>query len=307
MVTPVMPPETIYRVTHRTSYRYDRRMSKGATIAHLSPRETPFQRVIASHVEVDPVPDERHEWIDLFGNHVSSVAVLHPHDSLDLCATSTVAVSAAAGDPIVSTGPLGLSWDAASTALDGDHSAAGIEARGFRVSSRHVQTSAAARDYAAPSFAPGRGLLDGVSNLCHRIFEEFEFDPSFSETTTPVSEVLEHRRGVCQDFAHLALACLRSLRLPARYVSGYIETIPAPGLPKLIGADASHAWASVYLPGAGWVDLDPTNDQMPVGRHVTVAWGRDYSDVVPVRGVVFGPEAGQVLEVSVDVVTPDPS
>jgi transglutaminase-like putative cysteine protease len=260
--------------------------------------------VLASEVVVEPVPEERAEWTDVFGNTVSSVAVLHPHDSLEICSTSTVAVSTTDG---ALSPHAGISWNDAAEELDVDHSDEAIEARGLRVSSRLVRTSAAAREYAEPSFPPGRDLLEATADLCRRIFTEFEFDPSFSETTTPVSEVLEHRRGVCQDFAHLAVACLRSLRLPARYVSGYIETIPPPGLPRLIGADASHAWASVHVPGTGWVDLDPTNDQIPVGRHVTVAWGRDYADVAPVRGVVFGPEADQVLEVSVDVVTPDPS
>jgi transglutaminase-like putative cysteine protease len=299
-----MPSETLYRVVHRTTYRYGLRMSKGATVAHLVPRATPTQRVLASEVLVEPVPEERAEWTDVFGNTVSSVAVLHPHDSLEICATSTVAVSTTEGAVSPRSG---ISWTDAAEVLDADHSDEAIEARGFRVSSRLVRTSAAAREYAEPSFPPGRDLLEATADLCHRIFTEFEFDPSFSETTTPVSEVLEHRRGVCQDFAHLAVACLRSLRLPARYVSGYIETMPPPGLPRLVGADASHAWASVHVPGTGWVDLDPTNDQIPVGRHVTVAWGRDYADVAPVRGVVFGPEADQVLEVSVDVVTPDPS
>ena len=297
--------ETVYRVTHRTTYRYGRRMSKGATVAHLVPRSTATQRVLSSEIVVDPAPDERSEWTDVFGNNVSSLAVLHPHDSLDLRATSTVAVLANGDDGL--DRPPSPAWDLVAAALDFDVSDEGIEARGFRVSSRLAPASAETRAYAEPSFPPGRGLLDATADLCHRLFEDFEFDPSFSETTTPVSEVLAHRRGVCQDFAQLAVACLRSLRLPARYVSGYIETLPPPGVPKLVGADASHAWASVHVPGSGWVDLDPTNDQIPVRRHVTVAWGRDYADVAPVKGVVFGPEAEQTLEVSVDVVSPAPS
>ena len=160
----------------------------------------------------------------------------------------------------------------------------------------------ALHDYAATSFSPGRDVVEAVADLCHRIFDDFQFDASFSDVTTPVEEVLAHRRGVCQDFAHLALACLRSHRLAARYVSGYIETRPPPGAPKLVGSDASHAWVSVYVPDHGWIDVDPTNDQMPARRHVTTAWGRDYADVAPVQGVVLGPAVHQVLDVAVDVI-----
>jgi transglutaminase-like putative cysteine protease len=139
--------------------------------------------------------------------------------------------------------------------------------------------------------------------LCHRIFTEFSFDSGFSDVTTPLDAVLQARRGVCQDFAHVACAALRSIGLPARYVSGYIETAPPPGEPKLVGVDASHAWCAVWAGECGWIDFDPTNDQMPPQRHVTVGWGRDYDDVAPVRGVVIGPGGGQTLSVSVDVVS----
>ena len=155
--------------------------------------------------------------------------------------------------------------------------------------------------YAAPSFPPGRPVVEAVTDLTTRIFTDFTFDPAFSDVSTPLAEVLDHRRGVCQDFAHLAIGCLRSVGLPARYVSGYIETEAPPGQPKLVGADASHAWCATYVPGWGWLDLDPTNDQVAPARHVTVAWGRDYRDVAPLRGVVVGPAAPQELAVAVDV------
>jgi transglutaminase-like putative cysteine protease len=154
---------------------------------------------------------------------------------------------------------------------------------------------------ASEIFLPGRPVVDALRHLCHRIFHEFAFDPAATDVSTPLDRVLAERGGVCQDFAHLAIAVCRSRGVAARYVSGYIETDPPPGVERSIGADASHAWLSVWVPDAGWVDLDPTNDQLPTTRHVTVAWGRDYRDVAPVRGVVIGPSATQAMDVSVDV------
>ncbi len=182
-----------------------------------------------------------------------------------------------------------------------DRSPDGLLARQCALASTLVAVQDDVREFARPSFPPGRPLHEGVIDLSHRIFTDFAFDPGFTDVTTPLTEVLGSRRGVCQDFAHLAIGSLRSLGLPARYVSGYIDTDPPPGEPKLTGSDASHAWLAVYVPGHGWFDVDPTNDQAPPGRHVTVAWGRDYADVAPVRGVVFGPVVNQELDVAVDV------
>jgi transglutaminase-like putative cysteine protease len=150
-------------------------------------------------------------------------------------------------------------------------------------------------------FTPGRSIIDVVIDLCHTINREFKFDAGFSDITTPISAVLAARRGVCQDFAHVAVAALRSKGLAARYVSGYIETRPPPGQPKLVGVDASHAWASAWFPAFGWLEFDPTNDQIPPRNHITVGWGRDYGDVAPVRGVVISSGGGQALDVAVDV------
>ena len=151
-----------------------------------------------------------------------------------------------------------------------------------------VAVRPAFREYAEPSFLPGRPLLEAVADLNERIYREFKYDPHFTTVATPLDEVLSERRGVCQDFAHLAIACLRSLGLAARYVSGYILTVPPPGRPRLVGADASHAWLSVFVPGLGWADFDPTNDLLPDLQHVTLAWGRDFSDISPLRGVILG-------------------
>jgi transglutaminase-like putative cysteine protease len=169
------------------------------------------------------------------------------------------------------------------------------------IESTFVTPSADLARFASWSFLPGRAFHEAVIDLSHRIFVEFAFDPSFSDVSTPLADVLTYRRGVCQDFAHLAIGTIRSLGLPARYVSGYIENEPPPGQPKLVGADASHAWCSVYIPGWGWLDVDPTNDKAPPMTHVTVGWGRDYADVAPVRGVVFGSPATQELSVAVEV------
>jgi transglutaminase-like putative cysteine protease len=164
-----------------------------------------------------------------------------------------------------------------------------------------VQQHTDLADYATPSFSDDRPFLSAVMDLTQRIFADFSYDPQFSDVATPLADVLKHKRGVCQDFAHLAIGCLRSLGYPARYVSGYLETLPAAGQEKLIGADATHAWFAVYSPGEGWYEFDPTNNKMTTEQHITTAWGRDYSDVSPLKGVIFGGGHSPQLQVSVDV------
>jgi transglutaminase-like putative cysteine protease len=287
---------TRYRVTHRTNYCYGAPVASGQTIAHLLVRETPHQHVLSANVEVVPVPDHRHTHIDGFGNLVSYLALQQPHERLSVTATSDVDVVTPAGPPV---SPV---WSDVPGLLAADTTSDGLLARQCALDSPLVVADDALAEYARPSFPAGCPLHEGVAGLAHRIFTDFAFEPGFTDVTTPPMEVLDHRRGVCQDFAHLAIGCLRSLGLPARYMSGYIETEPPPGEAKLVGADASHAWFSVYVPGYGWLDADPTNDQVPPHRHITVAWGRDYADVTPVRGVVFGPAVDQTLDVAVDVV-----
>jgi transglutaminase-like putative cysteine protease len=179
-----------------------------------------------------------------------------------------------------------------------------LEARQFGYPSPHVPIADELRNYAQPSFPAGRPWLVGVLQLTERIFKEFQYDPAATTVNTPVATVFKNRRGVCQDFAHLEIACLRSLGLPARYVSGYLLTAPPPGQPRLVGADASHAWLSAFCPEVGWIDFDPTNNQIPTTKHITLAWGRDYSDVCPIKGVLIG--GGQHrMRVAVDVVPAD--
>ena len=290
------PATRRYRVTHRTDYRYGTAVRSGQTIAHLLVRETPHQHVHEADVVVEPPPDHRHTHIDGFGNLVSYLALQHPHQHLRVTATSDVEVT-------VPSPPEGSPpWEELPRLLATDHSPDALLARQCRLDSPLVAVDDDLAEYARPSFPPGRQQHEGVADLTRRIFTDFVFDPGFTDVTTPPHDVLDHRRGVCQDFAHLAVGCLRSLGLPARYVSGYIETEPPAGEQKLAGSDASHAWFATYVPAYGWLDADPTNDQVPPRRHVTVGWGRDYADVAPVRGVVFGPAVEQELEVAVDVV-----
>jgi transglutaminase-like putative cysteine protease len=292
-------PEAVrYRISHRTTYQYGMPMADGYTVAHLLPRPTAHQVVETAEVIVDPVPDERAERIDVFGNRVLQLGVHHAHDTLTLLAESEVVVA-----PATVTVP-GEPWEVAAWRVAELRGGDALAVRPFAGSSPYVPLEthgAALREIAEEAFTPHRPVVDAARELCHFIYATFDYDPAFTDVSTPLSAVLAGRRGVCQDFAHLAAGCLRSLGLAARYVSGYIETDPPPGRPRLVGADASHAWCSLWVPQQGWIDFDPTNDRLPTHRHVTLAWGRDYGDVAPVRGVVIGPAVDQALTVEVDV------
>jgi len=286
-----------YRVTHTTRYAYEGPVSLCHTEARLFPRELPRQRVARAEVRVDPPPTSYAEGTDYFGNRVSRFSIEEPHTSLQVTAVSEVSVlPRAVGDEPGAS----LPWEEAAAPRLAWTGPEGLDARPLALGSPLIAPGPELEAYARPSFAAGRHLLDAVADLMGRIHRDFAYDPHFTTVATPLAEVLQHRRGVCQDFAHLAIGCLRSLGLPARYVSGYLETVPPPGRPRLVGADASHAWFAVHVPGAGWADFDPTNDQRPSDQHITVAWGRDYGDVNPLKGVVLG-GGEHALEVSVDV------
>lgn len=290
-----------YRVTHRTEYRYSEPVDSGYNEARLLPRALERQQVLSSSLSIDPPAVEQHERADYFGNRVVSFTLDRPHRSLTVTSCSEVIV-----EPRIEGLDLfsGESWEQARSALREATDAESLLARDLSLASPLVPLGAELSAYAQPSFARARPLLDAVHDLMVRIHRDFRYDPAFTTLSTPLADVLAHRRGVCQDFAHLAIGCLRSQGLAARYVSGYIETLPPPGKPRLVGADASHAWFSVFVPGCGWVDFDPTNNQLPESRHVTVAWGRDYADVTPLKGVIFG--GGQMqLSVAVDVLDLD--
>lgn len=287
-----------YRVSHRTAYHYSATMSDGYTIVNLTPRSTPWQRVRETNVDLVPMASGDDMFLDVFGNIVHQFGLHEPHATMVVEAISLVDVTNRPM-PIDAT-----AWESVVELLDEMVGPEAIDVSMFRSQSNFVDLATLGgtlRDYAYQSFAPSREIVAAAQSLCERIFHEFQFDSQFSTVSTPLSEVIAERRGVCQDFAHLAVGCLRSLGLAARYVSGYIETKPPPGKPRLVGADASHAWVSVWTPLAGWVDFDPTNGHLPVNHHITVAWGRDYADVIPVRGVMIGPATEQELKVSVDV------
>lgn len=287
-----------YRVTHRTRYHYSAPVSHCYNVAHLLPRATPQQSCSRSELNISPLPTSLNEWNDLFGNRQVSFCIQQAHKELTVTAISEVEVTAL-GSLLDNAFP--ISCEQAVTYLAASREAEVIEARQYVLESDFIEFSAEVDAYSRVSFAADRPLLEAVEELMHRIYQDFEYDPHFSNIATPLADVLEHRKGVCQDFAHLAIACLRMRGLAARYVSGYLETLPPPGQQRLVGADASHAWFSVFVPYQGWIDFDPTNAQLPAEQHITAAWGRDYADVAPLKGVLFGGGDEHLLDVSVDV------
>jgi len=287
-----------YAVTHRTSYAYRSDVSTGYSLARLKPRATPSQACTSSDIAIDPPPTDRRDRVDHFGNQTTWFAVQQPHRRLDVTAVSSVVVRQDLPSPLRLDSP---PPDEVRRWLATDRSATGLEARGFVLASPMLPSTPAVHAYAQGSFDPSRSVLDSSIDLMHRIHADVRYTPGATTIHTTPDEVLAHGRGVCQDLAHLFVACVRSHGLAGRYVSGYLETVPPPGQAKLVGVDASHAWASVFVPGHGWVDLDPTNDVWPAGRHITLAWGRDFSDVTPLKGVVASAGAGHELTVSVDV------
>jgi len=276
-----------YQVLHDTHYRYAAPVSLAQQLAHLWPRDCAWQRCDTQQLLVSPEPCQRHDGVDVFGNPLTRLAFERPHDALHVRAQLSVEV--------LPRRPVDLqgspSWESVYQALCYQRRALSVgelDAVRYRFASPYVGLDAAFDAFAADCFAPERPLLEAVQALMHKIHGDFAFDASATLVATPLLTVLEQRRGVCQDFAHLMLACLRSRGLAARYVSGYLLTQPPPGQARLIGADASHAWVSVYCPHNGWVDFDPTNNLLPALEHITLAWGRDFGDVSPLRGVILG-------------------
>jgi transglutaminase-like putative cysteine protease len=289
-----------YRVTHTTRYRYSQPVSTCHNVSRLRLRQTPQQRCTHSELAIDPLPAASHEWQDLFGNQLNFFSIQKPHQELTVTALSEVEVGS---PPPPADQVAAMTWEQVRDYLRSERAdSMALEAREFVLESDFVVFSPQAIAYSTASFDAGRPLLSAVEDLMSRIHRDFAYDPTFSDIATPLEQVLEHRRGVCQDFAHLAISCLRSQGLAARYVSGYLETLPPPGMQRLVGSDESHAWFSVFLPGQGWMDFDPTNDQIPVDQHITAAWGRDYADAAPLKGVLFGGGKSHALNVSVDVV-----
>ena len=285
-----------YAITHRTCYRYEEEVSLSHHVVTLTPRTTANQSVEAHELLIEPEPVVITARTDYFGNRTHFFTVEGPHRTLEITARSRVTVTMAERSEPGTTPP----WESIREAcLLGEPTFQ--EAAEFVFDSPLIRRGPEFSAYAALSFPSGCPILVGAVDLLGRVYHEFTFDPKATTVATPLERVLREQRGVCQDFAQLQIGCLRSLGLPARYVSGYLEPLPPPGKPKLVGADASHAWVEVFCGESGWMPLDPTNNLIPGERHVVVAVGRDFADVSPVRGVMVGSGRHQ-LEVSVDVV-----
>lgn len=285
-----------YRLTHETTYEYESLVSHSRHVIRKRPRNLIQQSIVRSSVQTEP----RASWVsttrDYFQNDIDTVEVIEPHDRFVVKALSELEVLSKAPD--ASTPGLQKSWEWVSDQLNRDP--ASFPAREMLYDSPLIQRNSTLHAYAKPSFAPRRPLIEAIVDLNARIHRDFAYDPNATDIATPLDEVMTQRRGVCQDFAHVAVGALRSMGLAARYVSGYLETLPPPGKPRLVGADASHAWASVYFPEEGWVSFDPTNNVLPNEQHIVLAWGRDFSDVSPLRGVVLG-GGRHTVRVGVDV------
>jgi len=286
----------IYDIVHKTHYQYRSTVVQSLHLVHMSPRVMPGQIVRHHSMLVEPAPASRQDGVDTFGNIDVILDIEEPHRELILIARSTVEKMSPPRIDLSATTP----WDELDHRLLRAASERDVNILLFRCASRLTTPTLEIADYAALSFAPSRPVLESTMDLVMRIYNDFKFDPHATDVSTPVTEVFAMRRGVCQDFAHLALACFRALRIPARYVSGYLHTHPPVGRPKLQGADASHAWISVWSPEYGWVDLDPTNGILVRDEHVTVAFGRDYDDVSPISGVLRG-GGEHTVDVGVDV------
>lgn len=289
-----------FLVKHTTHYKYAARVTRCYNLANVIPRDTARQRCLKNRVTLSPLPATTHKRTDYFGNKTFHFEIQKPHTELIITAESEVQISNKDHELNLD---LGVSYHEALEYLGKVNKQETIEAREFLLNSPMVECSEALADYARPSFTRDRSLKSCVSELTTRIFKEFAYDPQFSTIATPLTEVLKHKKGVCQDFAHLQVGCLRSMGIPAKYVSGYIETLPKPGEQKLVGADATHAWIAYFCPEEGWIEFDPTNDVLADsdGQHIVTAFGRDYYDVTPVKGVIFGGGESPVLSVSVDV------
>lgn len=294
-----------YDITHSTTYNYRDTVSVSHHVVRLTPRQMGHQRCLSHELEIHPRPAIAKSHVDYFGNEVTFLTVEGAHRKLVVTSKGRVAVTRRSS-PLPAETP---AWESVREACRGTQQGPGLEASEFLFDSPLVKANDDLQDYASVSFCKERPMLEAVLDLTARIHRDFKFDPQATTIATPLEEVFKNRRGVCQDFAQLQIGCLRSLGLPARYVSGYLETDPPAGQVRLAGADASHAWLSVYGQGLGWLDVDPTNNLLTSNRHITVAWGRDFSDVSPLRGVIVG-SGDHTLKVAVDVIPcdlPDPA
>lgn len=285
-----------YRIIHRTEYEYSDLANVCHNIAHISPRLDTRQICTSHFLSVVPQPAILDEMTDHFGNRLYYFSIEKPHRNMVVTSTSVVEVTKINCNHETSQ----AKWNMYSTDLEKLPAHVQMNAVEFMMESPMIPHLPELAEYAKPSLECFPDIKSAAGDLMKRIFEDFKYDPSFTTLATPLRDVIQHKRGVCQDFAHLAIGCLRSCGLSARYVSGYLETIAPQGKEKLVGADASHAWLSVFTPDTGWIDLDPTNNQYTDQRYITLGWGRDYSDVPPLKGVIFGGGTPK-MTVAVDV------
>lgn len=285
----------LYSITHTTTYLYHEQVSLCHNIAMLSPRNTETQTCQSSNIIISPLPEVLDSHTDFFGNKAIYFVVEQEHDTLSVTVTSLIEKIPEPLEKPISN----ISWEEAKNMLQlsaGNY----IAEKQFIAVTDITAPNDAISNYAAVSFTPGQPLYKAVYNLMQRIYNDFEFTPGFTTISTPLSTVIKERKGVCQDFAHLAISCMHGMGLPAKYISGYIETLAPEGKEKLTGVDASHAWFSVFIPGMGWIDFDPTNNKIPDEQYITVGWGRDYFDIVPLKGVIMSSSSHEMI-VSVDV------
>ncbi len=287
-----------FSIRHTSHYKYSQRVTRCYNLANVAPRDTDRQRCLSNRISISPQPINAAKRADYFGNTAYHFEIQKMHSELIITAESEVDLFDR--DPALDL-DIGLTYADAVQYFKKQSNAANLSAREFLLDSPMVAVSPELTDYAKESFISSRSLKTCVSELTSRIYSDFIFDPKFTTVSTPLSEVIKHKRGVCQDFAHLQVGCLRAMGIPAKYVSGYIETLPKPGEEKLVGADATHAWIAYYSPDQGWIEFDPTNNTPANNQHIVTAFGRDYYDVTPVKGVIFGGGENQLLTVSVDV------
>ena len=291
----------LYSVIHTTSYDYDEAITYCHNIAILKPRDFLGQQLVDYSLEIQPFPFYLEEDIDFFNNTISRFSIEQSHNKLVVTATSLVERNFDLQPNIFTSETCKKTTikDALNELKKGTEETLSVHE--FTLDSQFIKSiSSEIKKYAEVSLKPERTIFEATNELMERIFKDFTFDSNFSTIATPLEEVMKAKKGVCQDFAQIGIACLRSVGLPARYVSGYIETLPPPGKEKLVGTDASHAWFSVYIPKFGWVDFDPTNNQIPKNQHITVSYGRDYYDVPPLKGVLYGSRNSK-MKVSVDI------
>lgn len=291
----------IFSILHKTRYRYNAPISLCHNIATIRPRESAGQKLLDFSLQIQPEPTDKSERKDFFGNHITRFSIQQSHDELSVISKCTVNREySKIRESFYTEDCQKITMQQALLALQANTPEV-LEAKQFILESILIRnTDESIKQYAELSFKPNRSVFEATFELMQRIYTDFDFVPGFTTVSTPLGEVMKEKKGVCQDFAQIAIACIRSVGLPAKYISGYIETIPPAGKQKLIGADASHAWFAIYIPGFGWVDFDPTNNQIPHDQHIVVGWGRDYYDVPPLKGVVFGSGMSK-LKVSVDI------